>query len=259
MPRGTEQELGVADPDVEAAERQSEMEESEKRASNVRDRLMQELIDCSGGKDEDETKDDEGGKECVAQEEKEEEDCEASSTGVDTDKALVAFANLVSDHEQVSFLDAAPRVVFAAMDSMKLGRRDQGSTSEARKFKSLTTRWYGVGKKISAEEDSNSLNKVDRGTIVTIGSSTGTTDATATYVVMAVFKLFYRKWVISDDSPVEWDPKATSSKYNLSIRRVSRDMFSHNVSVDVNPPQTLYEDVYKVIKLHKITSIVAHT
>jgi len=76
---------------------------------------------------------------------------------------------------------------------------------------------------------------------------------------MAVFKLFYRKWVISDDSPVEWDPKATSSKYNLSIRRVSRDMFSHYVSVDVNPPQTLYEDVYKVIKLHKITSIVAHT
>eukprot|EP00542_Grammatophora_oceanica_P009514 CAMPEP_0194031692 /NCGR_PEP_ID=MMETSP0009_2-20130614/4801_1 /TAXON_ID=210454 /ORGANISM="Grammatophora oceanica, Strain CCMP 410" /LENGTH=255 /DNA_ID=CAMNT_0038671913 /DNA_START=91 /DNA_END=859 /DNA_ORIENTATION=+ len=255
MPRGTEQELGVADPDVEAAERQSEMEESEKRASNVRDRLMQELIDCSGGKDEDETKDDEGGKECVAQEEKEEEDCEASSTGVDTDKALVAFANLVSDHEQVSFLDAAPRVVFAAMDSMKLGRRDQGSTSEARKFKSLTTRWYGVGKKTANKEESNSFNKVGRGTIVTIDSS----DATAMYVVMAVFGLFYRKWVIAEDSPVEWDPEASSSEYKLSIRRVSRDMFSHYVSVDVNPPQTSYEDVYKVIKLHKVTSIVAHT
>ena len=84
----------------------------------------------------------------------------------------------------------------------------------------MNSRWFGTPKSAWKAQSGTVSNVVKRGTIVKIRNTTRSADV---YMVMAIFKLYYRKWLVTDDPVVQWDPKATKSIYKLSLRRVKLD------------------------------------
>ena len=120
------------------------------------------------------------------------------------------------------------------MPLMEMKKREQGSITAERKYKSLQQRWFNLGKKnrddkTSSTEESDGV--IERNDLVTVLASNGTpTD----YAVMGIYNKHYNKWFLMDQKDKVNMKKEQDEKAGLCV-------WLHGGKVKFDHDMNLYE------------------
>jgi hypothetical protein len=112
--------------------------------------------------------------------------------------AFDKLLSLPSKEGDLLWYERAPGLIVNVMEHLGMKSREQGSTTEDRKFKSLRQRWFTLdgpkSKQVSAEiKDDSSTNLIERDTVVTLPlkkAKKSDTQQFADYLVMGIYNKY---------------------------------------------------------------------
>ena len=128
-----------------------------------------------------------------------------------------SFLNVVHMKFEETY-ECKGRVIFDAMNLMKMKDREKGDVTSLRKFKSLLGRWFGSKKEEAEEKDKT----IKRGSVVYLGEES----TSPIYVVFVVWKVLGKKWFTSvlDNNPSWPIKKSEVGSYRLGLRKLERNV-----------------------------------
>ena len=153
------------------------------------------------------------------------------------------------------------------ISSLELKQRDTGSMSSARKFKSLTGRWFtkdgNQNLTKTACEDKQKEVYVERGTVIKVsvkGKTKENKDVNEDFVfrVIAIMDKYYNKWFMSEEQKKEWYPNYPAKIYRVQAVMVYHDPVYQSYSdVKVSTVKDLWyaNDAFILLDASKIKSV----
>jgi hypothetical protein len=141
--------------------------------------------------------------------------------GLDTSQAMKDFASILITTQTPTFTaKALVDMILEATANVELKKREQASTSDKQKAKSLISRWFQKEEKDKkptegATEDSSYL---ERDRLVKLDCSTETT-----YRVLEVWTKHYNKWYLSKEPRKKWSKPFAAGVCKISLRMVEYD------------------------------------
>ena len=129
---------------------------------------------------------------------------------------MQTFKNFLEGLGKFSFdLGQGCELALEGISSLELKQRDTGSMSSARKFKSLTGRWFSKDAKQNSTktsfEDKQKEVYVERGTVIKVSMKGKTKEnkyvnEDCVFRAIAILDKYYNKWFMSEEQKKEWYP-----------------------------------------------------
>jgi hypothetical protein len=183
--------------------------------------------------------------------------------------ALLSLSEYDGDE---TWYERAPGLIIKVLKKLGMKNREQGSTTDERKYKSLRQRWFSLdGRRPKQQDDEEGSNGkepilIERDVLVRLPikqASKTEPEQFASYLVMGIFNKYYNKWfLITQDEAKEkpmWTENMKSSKYRLHVRMVvynsAYGMYEYGVVDGVMGVAGSSENIYRLVNLHEIVGV----
>jgi hypothetical protein len=170
--------------------------------------------------------------------------------------------NIGSSAFSESWGNEAPLVILNSLSVLCLKGREQGSTNDAMKYKSLIARWFAPShikpvsdtRKVAVAIQNSYI--IERDVIVVWKAPKE--DKAHHYVVLCTYSKYYNKWYLTkEEEKPEWNPslKAVTSKQRVLLRMLRYDKLTRQYRYASND-DVKANDMYRLVALQTITDVV---